>query len=478
MDHVLNWLWQGSAIALATFAALRLLDRSRAPFRYILCSTALLAVLALPVVSLLWNRTAAWEAIADIPMSTTPVLAIPVAWWTSGAMIAGLWALWCLVCVARVIASSVAVRRARRQSRPFSAALESRLTFWNEVRGRGRRTRLVVSSGVPAAAVLGWGSPVIAVAPAFVRRLGHEEIDRAVIHEWAHVQRYDDLLNLLQIGALTLAGWHPAVWWLERQLRIEREVACDEMAVSLTGNPKRYAASLTAMATLLPVRQHPASAVGVLSSPTLRTRILRILSTNTLATAKWSATRVALVVVALAVLALGLTRVPLVARSMPQQAEVVVQPLLAAPDAVVRPVAARVPSPDVNRGRRAADTQPGASRPRQKPVPHLPLVAVDPGSLATLPAPAQDEPVKSVKEERPPDPPAVAALPVPRPTSSSTKAPTDASEPPWTTAADAGVAIGRGSQKAGVATASFFSRLGRRSPAPFDGKAPTCACTS
>ena len=310
MDHVLNWLWQGSAIALATLAALRLLDRSRAPFRYVLCGIALLAVLALPVVSLLWSRTPAWEAIADTPMPTTPVLAIPIAWWTSGAVIAGLWALWCLICVSRVIASSVAVRRARRRSRPFPAALESRLTFWNEVRGRGRRTRLVVSSGVPAAAVLGWGSPVIAVAPAFVRRLGDEEIDRAVIHEWAHVQRYDDLLNLLQIAVLAVAGWHPAVWWLERQLRIEREVACDEMAVSLTGNPKRYAASLTAMATLLPVRHHPASAVGVFSSPTLRTRILRILSTNTLATAKWSATRVVVVVVALAVFALGLTRVP------------------------------------------------------------------------------------------------------------------------------------------------------------------------
>ena len=72
---------------------------------------------------------------------------------------------------------------------------------------------------------------------------------------------------------------------------------------------------------------HPASAVGVFSSPTLRTRILRILSTNTLATAKWSATRVVVVVVGLAVFALGLTRVRLVARAMPQQAEVVVQPL-------------------------------------------------------------------------------------------------------------------------------------------------------
>ena len=68
-----------------------------------------------------------------------------------------------------------------------------------------------------------------------------------------------------------LAGWHPAVWWLERQLRIEREVACDEIAVArhrhrqaLRGVPDRDG-------QLLPGRQHLASAVGVFSSPTLRT---------------------------------------------------------------------------------------------------------------------------------------------------------------------------------------------------------------
>ena len=33
---------------------------------------------------------------------------------------------------------------------------------------------------------------------------------------------------------------------------------------------------------------------------------------------------------------------------------------------------------------------------------------------------------------------------------------------PWGAAADAGVAVGRGSQNAGVATASFFSRFGKK----------------
>ena len=130
----------------------------------------------------------------------------------------------------------------------------------------------------------GCGRPVIAVSPTLLDRLSDDELDRAVIHEWAHVQRRDDLLNVLHVVARVVAGWHPAVWWLERQLRIEREVACDEIAVRVTGSPKRYAACLTAMASLHPMRRQTVSALGALSSPTLSTRVLRILSTRQLST--------------------------------------------------------------------------------------------------------------------------------------------------------------------------------------------------
>ena len=127
----------------------------------------------------------------------------------------------------------------------------------------------MLSPAVSTAAVLGCGRPVIAVSPTLLDRLSDDELDRAVIHEWAHVQRRDDLLNVLHVVARVVAGWHPAVWWLERQLRIEREVACDEIAVRVTGSPKRYAACLTAMASLHPMRRQTASALGALSSPTL-----------------------------------------------------------------------------------------------------------------------------------------------------------------------------------------------------------------
>ena len=271
MDHVLNWICQGVAVAAATSGALRLLDRSRAQARYVVCGIALLVVVALPMAPFLWAWWSAPPAPAEALAAADPVLVVPAAWWTSNALLIGLYAVWCGVIAARLALSARALRHTLKATIPFPSATESRLTFWRSRRDRGRGARLVLSPAVSTAAVLGCGRPVIAVSPTLLDRLSDDELDRAVIHEWAHVQRRDDLLNVLHVVARVVAGWHPAVWWLERQLRIEREVACDEIAVRVTGSPKRYAACLTAMASLHPMRRQTASALGALSSPTLST---------------------------------------------------------------------------------------------------------------------------------------------------------------------------------------------------------------
>ena len=49
MDNILNWLWQGCVVAAASGVLLRLLHRSRAQFRYVLCWIVLVIVLALPI---------------------------------------------------------------------------------------------------------------------------------------------------------------------------------------------------------------------------------------------------------------------------------------------------------------------------------------------------------------------------------------------------------------------------------------------
>jgi penicillin-binding protein 2 len=70
-------------------------------------------------------------------------------------------------------------------------------------------------------------------------------LEAVLAHELAHVRRHDYLVNVLQTGVETLLFYHPAVWWVSRQIRAEREHACDDMAVRVTGDAVTYARALT-----------------------------------------------------------------------------------------------------------------------------------------------------------------------------------------------------------------------------------------
>ena len=227
MDTVLNWVWQGVVVAAALFLMLRALEGVRANVRYIVCSLALLIVLTIPV---LWSLSSTSdESQYTVQSSVGPIVSVPAAPWASATAMLGLWFAWMGVqgfCVSKAL---IGLRRARRACRPFPTDVEERLRHWVDVGKEQRRACLMVSDRVGRAAVLGCGTPIIAVAPALIERLSADELDSVIIHEWAHVQRRDDLATLLQLAIHVVAGWHPAVWWIERRLQIEREVACDEL---------------------------------------------------------------------------------------------------------------------------------------------------------------------------------------------------------------------------------------------------------
>ena len=68
------------------------------------------------------------------------------------------------------------------------------------------------------------------------------------MHELAHLRRRDDWTNLLQkiLGALLF--FHPAVWWIEKKLALEREMACDDLVLASTTSPRAYAECLVSLA--------------------------------------------------------------------------------------------------------------------------------------------------------------------------------------------------------------------------------------
>lgn len=466
MHAVLNWLWQGCVVALALAAILRLLDHARAQVRYAVCWVALLCAFVLPVVPFI-GLVASPAVLPTVTASSAAVVSVPHTWWTSSALVLGLWALWLGIYGTRLATAMLALRRAKTGSRPFPASVESRLRHWQRVRQQGRQASLFVSDRVRAAAVLGCGSPVIAVAPALVQHLDADELDRVIVHEWAHVQRRDDLANGVQLIARLIAGWHPAVWWIDRRLQIERELACDEMTVAVTGSAKSYAACLVKVADLPLGGVSALPAPGALSSSGLATRIRRLVSRREFLSPAWSRGVATAAVVLLCVLSLAVGGFRLVeAAAESPTVRRVVRAQSVQESGLESANTIHQASQPITRTRTLV-----AARSAGQPAVASPQVEQRPAEPTTTSEPAAPEtantPERSSAEAGLPIVPLESApieVPVARATAPST--PTSPGETPtdstWRAAADGGVAIGRESKKAGVATAGFFNRLGKR----------------
>ncbi len=97
-----------------------------------------------------------------------------------------------------------------------------------------------------------------------------------LLHELGHVRRWDNLVNLLQRVIESLLFYHPAVWWVSRWARLERECCSDQLVLAHTAQPTGYAALLVMMATAGPYTGPRAAAA--LAETNLLTRTRRILN--------------------------------------------------------------------------------------------------------------------------------------------------------------------------------------------------------
>jgi beta-lactamase regulating signal transducer with metallopeptidase domain len=476
VDVVLNWVWQGAVVALAAAALLRTISPSRAQARCCTLWAACVAVLALPAMPLVWAAATPVRAAGDTPTLLAPVVSMPIGWWTSPSVAILLWVTWSGVYAGRVAAAALALRHAKRRCREFPRDIEARLRHWTRVSTAGRRARLLLSNSVRSAAVLGWRSPVIAIAPALLEHLSEADLDRVVIHEWAHVQRRDDAAQIVQLLVRVVAGWHPALWWLERQLHVEREMACDDMAVTVTGSAREYAACLATLASLPVVPIHSLPALAAISSPGLRRRIVRILAERRVASSQsWRATAIgAGVLLAVLALLVGRVRVVKTAFTAPalSAARTVPAYTVAAHTSMTRRAIGQAPRSDLATRARSQRlprrVQPAEDESGATHAADLMLRAPQVSIVNSTPLPFQEQPLDGVTSS---SSVTVAALDVPvsslgetpseavpgRPSAGGVKAPAV-----WNAAVNAGMALGRGSENAGVATAGFFTRFGRK----------------
>jgi GWxTD domain-containing protein len=260
---LLHFLWQGTAIAIV-YAMLRSwLARSlSAKGRYSLACAALVAMIIAPPLTFL--------LIPNLPGRSTPMAAAQVAWWTvSGSesqrlmnSVVALWLLGVFVFSLRLFGGWRFTARLRSASHPAPAEWQQAL---EQIGGRlggmppgaMRRVRLLVSSMVDVPTVIGWLRPVILVPAESLTGLPAGYIMALLAHEMAHIRRRDYLASILQSVAEAVLFYHPAVWWISEQIRIERELCCDDLAVIATGDVLAYAQALAALESRRPARLAP-----------------------------------------------------------------------------------------------------------------------------------------------------------------------------------------------------------------------------
>ena len=124
--------------------------------------------------------------------------------------------------------------------------------------------------------MIGWLRPVVLMPVSAMAGMGTQQLEAILAHELAHIRRHDYLVNLMQTLVETLLFYHPAVWWLSRRIRIERENCCDDLAVSLCGDPYAYA---KALADLEELRADSSPLVLAATGGSLLYRVRRLIGT-------------------------------------------------------------------------------------------------------------------------------------------------------------------------------------------------------
>ena len=110
------------------------------------------------------------------------------------------------------------------------------------------KVEVATSPTISSPMALGILKPIIVFPADLVEKLRTDELTLILMHELAHVRRWDNLTLLLQRLVSAVLFFHPAVWLCGRMLRREAEQACDDLVVCATGRSEAYAHSLAHVA--------------------------------------------------------------------------------------------------------------------------------------------------------------------------------------------------------------------------------------
>ena len=238
-ERALNAIPAGLLMAALAWLALRAFGKQSSGTRFAVWFMALLAIAALPVVPAVGAPGHVAEGLhAQFTLSSDWARAIFVGW----IMIAA-------VALTRLIFGIWRLRRLRKNRTPLSlSALPSGAQQAIEEFRSTRPVEVCSSPDVHVPTAIGFFKPVVLIPNWTLGELPAEDLKAIVLHELAHLRRGDDWTNLAQKLVRIVFFFHPAVWWIERRLALEREMACDEVVLAETANRRAYAECLVSLA--------------------------------------------------------------------------------------------------------------------------------------------------------------------------------------------------------------------------------------
>jgi beta-lactamase regulating signal transducer with metallopeptidase domain len=286
------------------WCASRLLHRASAAARHLVWLTVIVGVLVMPVVGWLapvpfrvlpaqplppFTATSSLSGVERTSPATAPIVGASrqhveaVASRTLaltdidvGRALVGVWAVVALVLSLRLLVGMMSVSRLARRGEPLVTA------EWSQVLAEAARRvdvtampRLVMSDQVDMAFAFHATSPAI-IVPASAREWSHDRRRAVLLHELAHIQRRD-LLSHAVAGFVCALNWYnPFIWSAARQLRVESEMASDEIVLRAGIRPSVYAQHLLDMVTSFG-RRAPAVALAMARPKEFEGRLVAIL---------------------------------------------------------------------------------------------------------------------------------------------------------------------------------------------------------
>jgi len=259
---LIHFLWQGLCITGVFWAVSKWTRPEQASLRYWAGMIAFLLCVAAPVATFIYylpgspGQATALPAIGGalalgtafrpsyttlLQMSMEPALPAVVAIWAVGVTLLSFRALMGWLGARRLVTHETA---------EVSAELRRLVDRLMQRLGVRQVVQVLSSARVNVPTVVGWLKPVILLPVSVIAALPQAQLEMIIAHELGHIRRYDYLLNLLQVMVETLFFYHPAIRWMSRQVRQEREHCCDDLVVARCEQPIVYARALASLESL------------------------------------------------------------------------------------------------------------------------------------------------------------------------------------------------------------------------------------